>query len=208
MPPKRGLVGGKEILSRRVRRELDRHVSDHENVRFCLRGCSEHALIALDERLLIVKPGFHAGTTFGALCTTFYYQDVTGIQLHTLLMAGWIEVSTPSFQGRERKRNRHPRSSDRDVYKLPSCVPISKRHVDEYRSVLGDLRERIELSKRYGRVVGDAPPLVSSLERIANLHRIGALSEFEFQELKQLLLRKMADEPLSEVGLNAKASKS
>jgi hypothetical protein len=185
--PGKQVTGGLEILSRRVRREVERQVSAHENVLFCLRGSLGHSLVALDERLLIVKPGFHAGTMFGALTTTFYYQDVTGIQLHTFLFTGWIEVSSPSFQGRERKRNRHPRTSDRDVYKLPNCVPISKRHVDAYHDVLGRLRERIERSKRGGHVPA-APPLIASLERIAGLRQSGALSEPEYERLKGVLL--------------------
>jgi hypothetical protein len=192
-PPRSGrrrqeFVGGTEILSRRVRREVERHVSEDERVLFCLRGSLSHSLVALEERLLIVKPGFHAGTTFGSLVTTFYYQDVTGIQLHTFLVTGWIEVSSPSFQGRERKRNRQPRTSDRDVYKLPNCIPISKRRVESYQEALGLLRDRIEYCKRYGRVASEPPPLLASLERIANLLRTGALSESEYERLKQVLL--------------------
>jgi hypothetical protein len=182
------VVGGVEILSRRVRREVERQLSETEDVLFCLRGSLAHSLVALDERLLIVKPGFHAGTTFGTLTTTFYYQDVTGIQLHTFLVTGWIEVSSPSFQGRERKRNRQPRTSDRDVYKLPNCIPIAKRRVDDYHEALMRLRERIEFCKRYARLSAEAPPIISSLERIAKLRRSGALSEDEYVRLKQVLL--------------------
>jgi hypothetical protein len=182
------VVGGSEILSRRVRREVERQLSEHENVIFCLRGSLGHSLVALDERLLIVKPGFHAGTTFGTLTTTFYYQDVTGIQLHTFIVTGWIEVSSASFQGRERKRNRHPRTSDRDVYKLPNCIPIAKRRVDEYHDALARLRERIEFSKRQVPVSSEASPLIASLERIANLRRSGALSDHEYARLKEVLL--------------------
>ena len=185
---KKGIVGGLEILSDRVRREVERHMSPHERVLFCLRGNLAHSLIALDERLIIVKPGFHAGTTFGSLVTTFYYQDVTGIQVHTFLFAGWIEVSSPSFQGRERKKNRHPHTSDRDVYKLPNCVPIPKRQVGRCGPALAQLRERIEHSKRYGRVTTEPPPVIGSLERIADLRRAGALSEPEYERLKQVLL--------------------
>src|SRR5690348_1781985 len=151
------VVGGVDVLSRRVRREIERQVSEQEQVLFCLRGSLNHSLIALDERLLIVKPGFHAGTTFGTLTTTFYYGDVTGIQLHTFIFTGWIEVSSPSFQGRERKRNSQPRSSDRDVYKLPNCIPISKRRVESYHEALARLRERIEAAKRQLPVSPEAP---------------------------------------------------
>ena len=197
------VVGGVEILSRRVRREVERQVAEHENVLFCLRGSLNHSLIALDERLVIVKPGFHAGTMFGTLTTTFYYTDVTGIQVHTFLLTGWIEVSSPSFQGRERKRNRQPRTSDRDVYKLPNCIPIGKRRVDDYHEALARLREQIELCKLRLPVSSDAPPLIASLERIANLRRTGALSEGEYTRLKEVLLESAnGGMTLSETRLN------
>jgi hypothetical protein len=167
---------------------LERHISENEQVLFCLRGSLSHTLIALEERLLIVKPGFHAGTTFGSLVTTIYYQDVVGIQVHTFLVSGWIEVSSPSFQGRERKRNRQPRGSDRDIYKLPNCVPISKRRLVASQDALAQLRARIEFCKRYARSTFEPPPLVASLERIANLRRSGALSEPEYDRLKEVLL--------------------
>jgi hypothetical protein len=187
------VVGGTEVLSGRVRRELERHVSEHERVLFCLRGSLSHSLIALEERVLIIKPGFHAGTTFGSLVTTFYYQDITGIQVHTFLFTGWIELSSPSFQGRERKRNRHPRSSDRDVYKLPNCIPISKRRLAGCQDALLQLRDRTEFAKRHPRSSAEPPPLVTSLERIAHLHRAGALSELEYDRLKEVVLASAAN---------------
>ena len=197
------VVGGVEILSRRVRREVERQVAPHERILFCLRGSLAHSLVALEERLLIVKPGFHAGTTFGTLTTTFYYQDVTGIQLHTFILTGWIEVSSPSFQGRERKRNRQPRTSDRDVYKLPNCIPIAKRRVEDYHDALAQLRARIELCKRPAAAPAEGgAPLIASLERIASLFQTGALSASEYERLKSVLLASAEGGMTSPVGRN------
>ena len=179
-------TGGPEILSSRVRTALAGHTTTGERVQFCLRGDLNHSLIALDERLLIVKPGFHAGTTFGSLVTTIYYRDVTGIQLHTFLLSGWIEISSPSFQGRERKRNRHPRTSDRDVYKLPNCVPIHKRCVPQYRPSLELLRELVAETKASQPPA--ASPLVAELERLEALRTRGTISADEFAAAKELVL--------------------
>jgi hypothetical protein len=179
------VAGGTEILSRRVRSALAAHSTADENVLFCLRGDLSHSLIALEDRLLIVKPGFHAGTTFGSLVTTIYYGDVTGIQLHTFLLSGWIEISSPSFQGRERKRNRQPRTSDRDVYKLPNCVPIHKRSVPQYSPYLERLRGLVAATKE------SQPPrssLVAEFERLEALRTRGTISDDEFATAKELVL--------------------
>ena len=95
---------------------------DDETVRLCLRGDLGHALVCLDDRLLVLKAGFHAGTTFGSMSATMFLRDVTGIQVRTHLLSGWIEISSPSFQGSDVKRTRMagPRTTERDVYKLPN----------------------------------------------------------------------------------------
>ena len=66
--------------------------------------------------------GGAAGLLGGGFWSAFHLPidavpDITGVQVHTFLFSGWIEVSSPSFQGRERKRNRWPHGQDRDVYK-------------------------------------------------------------------------------------------
>jgi hypothetical protein len=177
-------VGGVEILSRRLRGELERNMKPDEPVGFCLRGDLGHALVCLDDRLLILKGGFHAGTTFGAMAATIFYQDVTGIQLRMHLVSGWIEISSPSFQGRERKHTRQPRSSDRDVYKLPNCVPISRRNVAVYQAPLAELRRRVAEAK----VRSAAGGVVAELERLAELRRTGLLDEQEFLAAKSRVL--------------------
>jgi hypothetical protein len=192
--PRRGLlrrtmVGGVEILNRRARRELERNSEAGEHVRFCLRGDLGHSLVCLDDRLVIIKAGFHAGTTFGSMAATIFYQDVTGIQLRMHLVSGWIEISSPSFQGRERKHTRQPRSSDRDVYKLPNCVPINRRHAGAYQAPLAELRRLVAAAKQ-----SDAQErVVAELERLAALRRGGLLDDEEFAAAKARILEPAAD---------------
>jgi hypothetical protein len=118
------------------------------------------------------------------MASTIFYCDVTGIQVRMHLVSGWIEVSSPSFQGRERKRTRHPRTSDRDVYKLPNCVPIHRFHLDQYAAPLAELR----------RLVADAKDqtvrtdVVAELERLSELVKNGHLDEQEYARAKSLVL--------------------
>jgi hypothetical protein len=177
-------VGGAEVLGKRLRRELERQTHDGEHVRFCLRGDLGHALVCLDDRLLVLKSGFHAGTTFGTMASTIFYRDVTGIQVRMHLVSGWIEISSPSFQGRERKRSRHPRTSDRDVYKLPNCVPIHRFHLDQYDAPLKELRRLVAEAKD----VVPRTEVVAELERLSALAAAGHLDEREYAAAKALVL--------------------
>jgi hypothetical protein len=181
---RRRKVGGPELLTRRLRRELERQTLEGEQVRFCLRGDLGHALVCLDDRLLVLKSGFHAGTTFGTMASTIFYRDVTGIQVRMHLVSGWIEISSPSFQGRERKRTRHPRTSDRDVYKLPNCVPIHRVHLDQYDAPLAELRRLVAVSKE-GVVRSD---VVAELERLSELADAGRLDADEYARAKAMVL--------------------
>jgi len=190
---RRPLVGGVEILGSRLTRELARSMRDDETVRLCLRGDLGHALVCLDDRLLILKAGFHAGTTFGSMSATMYYRDVTGIQVRTHLLSGWIEISSPSFQGSDAKRNRMvgPRSRERDVYKLPNCVPIQRRHAASYAEPLAELRQLVSANKIEAREGG----VVDELERLSALHREGLLSKKEFAAAKAHVFAAVSSEP-------------
>jgi len=162
-------VGGIDILSNRVRRQIDHYVEGDDEVLFCLRGSMGQSLVALPERVLVIKPGFPAGTTFGSLVTSLHYGDITGVQVHTFLLSGWIEISSASFQGRERKRAGWPRGHDRDVYKLPNCIPISRRHLGEYESALRRLLAQISLFKPPARQAGETSSLPVQIDEADSL---------------------------------------
>jgi hypothetical protein len=200
------IVGGLAVLSSRVAAEVARCVLEKENVRSCLRGDLNHSLVLLDDRLLVVKPGFHAGSTFGALTTSIRYTDITGIQVHSFLVSAWIEISSPSFQGRERKRNRHPRTSDRDVYKLPNCVPVKKRRLPDCQPTLQDLHERISAAREPRPAAG--PPIASArivneLTRLSDLLERGVITHGEYAIARQSLIAIVDEEPRNDARRSA-----
>ena len=187
---RRSLVGGVEILTRRLRQELERNTHSEDTIHFCLRGELGHALVCLDDRLLILKRGFHAGTTFGAMATTIFYSDVTGIQVRMQMLSGWIEISSPSFQGSDRRKIGGPRGtrSDSDVYRRPNCVPIQRRRSGAYQAALMALRQLVAEAKREHGHSG----IVDQLERLSALHRRGLLDDGEFSAAKAKLVNESA----------------
>jgi hypothetical protein len=179
------LVGGEDILGRRLRREFALNTEQGESARFCVRGKRGHALVCLDDRLLILKRGFRAGAPFGAIASTIFYRDVTGIQVRMQLVSGWIEISTPSFQGAERTRTRRSRSAvATGVVGQPNCVPVRRRHVALYHVALAELRRLIADAK----LEHDHRGVVTQLERLATLRRQGVVDEREFSAAKSAIL--------------------
>jgi hypothetical protein len=184
---RRPLVGGAEVLSRRLRRELEVSTQSGEQIHFCLRGELGNALVCLDDRLLILKRGFHAGTTFGAMTATIFYPDVTGIQVRMHLVSGWIEISSPSFQGSDHRGRARSQGAGSSVFKQPNCVPVSRRHVGAYREALAELRRLVAVSK-----LEQHNGLVDQLERLATLRQRGLLDEREFSAAKSKLVEAAA----------------
>ena len=179
------LVGGEDILGRRLQREFALNTESSEVARFCLRGKRGHALVCLDDRLLILKRGFRAGASFGAMAATIFYRDVTGIQVRMHLVSGWIEISTPSFQGTERPQTRRSRSAAASgVVSQPNCVPVHRRHVALYQVALAELRHLIAAAK----LEHDHRGVVTQLERLATLRRQGVVDEREFSVAKATIL--------------------
>jgi hypothetical protein len=181
---RRAVFGGVEILGKRLRREFDLNTQPDEQARFCVRGLKGHALVCLDDRILILKRGFSAGTTFGAMSATIYYRDVTGIQVGRHLTSSWIEINSPSFQGGERGRGLQ-HTSKRDIFKQSNCLPIRRRRAPAYQLALGELRRFIAAAKLEQRDV----PVIDQLERLAMLRRRGDVDDHEFEVAKARILR-------------------
>lgn len=180
------VVGNLEILNSRERRLAEENINPGEQVLFCLVGSFDQALVALEERLLIIKVGMIAGATFGGRVASFHYKDITGIEVNTGLINGVIEISTPSYQATEEK-DWWSMQRDRDPAKLSNCLPIYKANLKEYQPYLEKLREMIRKAKQTG-VQGESEDITSQIEKLLRLYQSGALTEEEFQIAKKRLL--------------------
>jgi hypothetical protein len=185
---RRPVVGGPEVLGRRLRRELDLNTHPGEPPLFCMRGTVGNALVCLDDRLLILKRGFAAGATFGAISATIYYRDVTGIQVGRHLLSGWVEIHSPSFQGGDRKRTPQ-HSAHYDAFRRPNYLPIRRRGASAYQPALAELRRLVADAK-----LERARPIrvIESLERLAMLRRRGDIDDREYELAKARILRETA----------------
>ena len=187
-------AGGPEILSGRVRRALERHTHADETIRFCLKGDADHSLVALDDRLLIIKAGVFAGTAFGARVATIYYKDVTGIEVNTGLVNCVVEVATPSYPAIGKKsawlggRTSKKDLFNRDPYTESNTIPVFRFDLKKWQPYLEQLRALIAEAKSSPQAVSpaSAPPesLATQLKELAALHRSGVLDDAEFAQAK------------------------
>jgi hypothetical protein len=204
------ILGGAEVLSNEVRDLVQPHINEGENIQFCLlsrdiRECNQ-AIVALTDRLLMIKPGSLAGETSGPEGISFYYRDITSIEVNTGLINGVIEINTPSYQGNGHKGLWDIKNRGKDPYEVTNWLPISKRYLKEYKPYIDMLRAMVRAAKQE-RVASSSPQRVSSLrselkylaflrasgvlselEKVASLRASGVLTDEDFQRAKRRLL--------------------
>ncbi|MDP8212067.1 MAG: SHOCT domain-containing protein [Candidatus Zapsychrus exili] len=183
------VVGKFEILNKKIQRLVRENLNQNETVLFCLVGNFSQSLIALDERILVIKSGFMAGATFGSRVTSLHYKDITGIEVNTGLLTGVIEISTPSYQG-TREKDWWAMARDRDPMKVSNCIPIEKNKLKEYQPYLEKLRQKIRDAKNTVNLNShdDGKSIGSELEKLVSLYSSGMLSNEEFEQAKKKLL--------------------
>ena len=176
----------RKSLARKASKHLDKHLSEDDTVRFCIQGVNSQAIVALQDRMLVIKPGWEAGAAFGARVTSFYYRDVTGIEINTGLVMGVIEINTPAYQGAATKDYGSLRE-DRNPRYATNCIPIRKGDLKTIRPYLDELERLVRDAKEDGRRSGGGG-LGAELEKLAELRASGVLTGEEFLRAKGRIL--------------------
>jgi hypothetical protein len=105
-------VEGPWLYDRRVRWLLELTIDEDEHVRFGIEGMDGQCIIALDERLLVIKPGFVRGGVYGAKATSrrdgdgtdfggkvasIRYGDITSIETNVAANNSVIKINTLGY---------------------------------------------------------------------------------------------------------------
>jgi Bacterial PH domain len=183
------VAGGVEILGKKLRKLTEQNMGDDETVEFCLMSPSgvggwSQAIVALDDRLLVIKPGMAAGATFGARVTSFYYRDITGIEVNTGLTQGVIEINTSSYQGTGQKDFWSVSTKDKNPFHVTNCLPIGKRDLKHYKPYIDRLRSMIREAKQEP-PTSPPPQSGNSLRGSAN-RRVAYMSRNDGKAVKSL----------------------
>ena len=184
------IIGQNGTLSSKAIRIIEENIPQSEKALFCLLGNFKQAIVALTERLIVIKSGFVAGATFGERVTSFRYKDITSIEVNTGVLNGVIEICTPSYQGTKQK-DWWSMSRDRDPMKISNCLPIAKADLKYFRPFLNELEKMITDAKASkNRPIQNLAEqdIASQLEKVAQLYKSGALSKEEFESSKRRIL--------------------
>ena len=89
---------GPWLYDRRVRWLLELTIDEDEHVRFGIEGIDGQCIIALEERLLVIKPGFVRGGVFGAKASSIRYGDITSIETNPAASNSVIKINALDYQ--------------------------------------------------------------------------------------------------------------
>jgi hypothetical protein len=176
-------------LPRSVRRFAEQNVAAREEFLFGILG-TNGALVALDTRVLVIKVGLTAGTTFGGRVASFLYGNISGVIVNTQLTSAWIEVLSPGMGAT--KSGDFWQQGTQSPWRLPNVLLTEKIALPIVRPYLDALNERIRVANSPPSQEAPMPQqdasLAGQLQQINDLHEAGGLSDEEFQRAKARLL--------------------
>jgi hypothetical protein len=139
-------VQGPWLYDRRVRWLLELTIDEDEHVRFGIEGIDGQCIIALDERLLVIKPGFVRGgvfgakaasiregdgTDFGGKVASIRYGDITSIETNPAASNSAIKINALDYQLNESHNeiyqgNHVAPAKDFMLSAAPTSIPITR----------------------------------------------------------------------------------
>jgi hypothetical protein len=186
-------IAARSRLHRKANEALDQNLVPGERVLVVITGSSSQAIIGTDQRAFVYKKGFMAGASFGSELTSWDYRNLVGVQLHTGMMSGAVILQAPGQNG---TRTNVWKQGDSDPYKAPNAIPIARPY-EQAQAGVARLRQLIDGAHRMAHTPSSPPPpppfpaassLVNEINRLAELHARGALTDHEFAGFKARLL--------------------
>ena len=158
------------------------------------------ALVALEDRCLIVKSGlmggFMSGSLGGSRVTSFYYRDINAVEYNSGFLTGVLELLTASYNGSANRdywmgMNSPRNANSNDPWTLSNTLPLSKIAYRDAHELISQLREMIRDSKETKITLSNSGTvsIADELAKLAELKSQGVISEEDFQAAKAKLLK-------------------
>ena len=154
-------VEGPWLYDRRVRWLLELTIDEDEHVRFGIEGMDGQCILALDERLLVIKPGFVRGAVFGAEAASIRdgdgtdfggkvasirYGDIDSIETNPVSSNSVIKINALDYQVNE---------SHNEIYQGNDVAPAKDFMLSAALTTIPITRWALAKSKPYLYMVSD-----------------------------------------------------
>ena len=154
-------VEGPWLYDRRVRWLLELSIDEDEHFRFGIEGMDGQCILALDERLLVIKPGFVRGgvfdaaaasirdgdgTDFGGKVASIRYADITNIETNPASSNSVIKINALDYQLNE---------SHNEIYQGNDVAPAKDFMLSASLTTIPITRWALAKSKPYLYMISD-----------------------------------------------------
>ena len=154
-------VQGPWLYDRRARWLLELTIDEDEHVRFGIEGIDGQCIIALEERLLVIKPGFVRGGVFGAAAASrrdgdgtdfggkvasIRYADITSIETTPASSNSVIKINALDYQVNE---------SHNEIYQGNDVAPAKDFTLSAALTTIPITRWALAKSKPYLYMISD-----------------------------------------------------
>ena len=139
---------------RRVKYLLERNIDEGEGVRFAIEGMDGQCIIALDERLLVVKPGSATDETYSGLVTSIRYSDILTIKGKEDSSNRVIEINTSDYHVTKAHTASGPPEDNFLLSDDPNSLPIAKWAFNKYKAHLLELSELVREAREAPKSMG------------------------------------------------------
>ena len=139
---------------RRIRSLLRRSMDEGESIRFAIEGMDGQCIVALDERLLVVKPGSAIDETYSGLVTSIEYTDIVDVTVSQGSSNQVIEINTSDYHVTEAHTGQDSPESNFFLSDDPNSIPIAKWALNKYKAHLLELSELIREAREMPKSMG------------------------------------------------------
>lgn len=139
-------IQGPWLYDRRVRWLLELSIDENEHIRFGIEGLDGQCIIALDERLLVIKPGFVRETDFGGLVASIHYGDIISIETNVASSNSIIKINALDYQLNE---------SHNEIYQGNHVTPAKDFMLSGEATSIPITRWALDKAKPYLYIIGD-----------------------------------------------------
>ena len=162
---------------------LAQNLTASETVLGQVIGNFGQAVIATDQKLLIVKTGLMSGQMFGGKATGFDYRTLVGIEVRTGIAQGEFEVLSGGLGNNQRSNI----GAKVNMAEQPNGVVFGKLDAAAFNSMAGKIREATAAAHAPTAAMPTSS-LADEIAKFAALRDQGVLTEDEFQTKKSSLL--------------------
>ena len=162
---------------------LAQHLAPGEKVLGQVIGNFGQAVVATDQKLLVLMTGLMSGQAFGGKATGFDYRTVVGIEVRTGFAQGEFEILAGGLGNNQRSNV----GAKVNMAEQPNGLVFDKGDAAAFNVIAGKVRELTALT-RAPVTATSVLSVADELAKFAVLRDQGILTEEEFQARKSALL--------------------